>query len=130
MSSTASEVDISNMALGWLGADRITSLDDESVEAQLCKLNYPRSRDVVLEDVEWTFAVRRFILSPDPVVPLFNWGKKFLIPTEVLRVLTVERDNIVSINRRIKSMDVRGRYIYDGWIPLGKIKGKIVRMAN
>lgn len=98
MSSTAKVVDICNMALGWIGADTITSLNDDSTTANLCKLNYPRSRDVSLEAREWTFAVKRFTLSPDEEEPEFNWGSQFQIPTEVLRVLTVERESVVSSN--------------------------------
>ena len=98
MSSTASEVDIANMALSWIGADSIASFDDPSTQANLVKLNYPRSRDTVLESREWTFAVERFILAPDSETPIFTWGQRFLIPSEVLRVLTCERDQIVSSN--------------------------------
>ena len=98
MPSTASEVDIANVALGWIGADPITSFDDPSTQAQLIKLHYPRTRDVVLEVREWTFAVKRFVLEPDSEVPLFQWGAQFTIPTEILRVLTVEREQVVSSN--------------------------------
>ena len=98
MSSTVSETEIANMALGWIGADAITSLDDDSVQANLAKLNYPRARDTVLESREWTFAVKRFILNPDATKPVFTWGQRFLIPSEVLRVLTVERDSVVGSN--------------------------------
>ena len=98
MSSTASEVDIANMALSWLGADRITAFDDNTTEANLVNLNYPRSRDTVLESREWTFAVKRMTLTPDGDPPDFDFSQRFLIPAEVLRVLTVDRRNIVSPN--------------------------------
>lgn len=93
MSSTASEVDICNMALGWLGSEGIMSLDDPSTQAILCKLNYPRSRDVTLEAREWTFAVYRIVLTPEIDAPEFQWTKKLLIPTDMLTVLTVDREN-------------------------------------
>lgn len=96
MGSQASEVDICNMALTYVGAQTITSLDDEQERARLCKLHYPRVRDTVLGDREWTFAVKRFTLSPDVTPPLFNWGNRFLIPSEVLRVLSAERESIIS----------------------------------
>jgi hypothetical protein len=91
MSSLSSVVDICNMALGWIGAERITSLADVSEQANLCNLNYAISRDTVLESREWTFAVERFSLNPTGVVPAYDWGYEFVIPTEVLRVLTVDR---------------------------------------
>jgi len=98
MSSLSSVVEICNMALGWIGADRITSLDDNSEQAVLCKLNYATSRDTVLESREWTFAVKRFSLTPTGVTPEFNWGNAFSLPTEILRVISVERESVVGSN--------------------------------
>jgi len=86
------------MGLGWIGADRITSLDDDSTQANLCKLNYETIRDTVLESREWTFAVKRFTLLPTGETPEFNWGQAFELPTEVLRVLSVERESVVGSN--------------------------------
>jgi hypothetical protein len=84
-----STVDICNQALGWLGADPITSLDDSSKEAQLCKENFANLRDTVLEEREWTFAVRRFRLSPMVKKPVYGYAEQFLLPPEVLRVLNI-----------------------------------------
>lgn len=98
MSSLQSEVAICNMGLSWLGADRITSLDDESEQANLCKLNYATIRDTVLEAREWTFAVKRFTILPTGDTPEFNWSQEYNLPTEVLRALTVERKSVVGSN--------------------------------
>lgn len=49
-------VAICNRALGWIGANRITTLDDESAEASLCQDSFDL---VVLEALEaraWSFA--------------------------------------------------------------------------
>lgn len=54
-----SEVSICNQALGWLGQTSISSLDDTSRTAQLCKQNYAPLRDAVLESRAWTFATYR-----------------------------------------------------------------------
>ncbi len=87
----SSPVAICNIALGWLGGDLIISLDDETVEAKLCKANYEPLRDAVLEEREWTFAVKR--LEPVELTesPLYGYDKAFQIPTEVIRVLQVSR---------------------------------------
>jgi len=84
-----SPVEICNLALGWLGADLIISLNDNSVEAKLCKANYALLRDAVLEEREWTFAVKR--LEPVELVdtPIYGYSKAFQIPPEVIRVLQV-----------------------------------------
>lgn len=85
----ASQVSICNQALGWLGANLITSLDDDNREAQLCKTNYPDIRDAVLEEREWTFCVRRIMLSPTVVEPVYGYTNQFLLPPDVIRILNV-----------------------------------------
>lgn len=85
----ASQVSICNQALGWLGANLITSLNDDNREAQLCKTNYPDIRNAVLEEREWTFAVRRIELAPLVVEPIYGYTNQFLIPPNVIRILNV-----------------------------------------
>jgi len=119
MGTLASEVDICNMALGWIGADRITSLDDDSTQANLCKLNYPRSRDAVLETRQWQFALRREELAPDPVPPAYYWGQRFQVPTDVLRVISVDQpassgsDELISgiVHPEQIPWEIQGNYI-------------------
>lgn len=56
---STSEVSICNKALQLLGEDGITSLDDRTNKAELCKLNYPTLRDAVIEARMWRFALIR-----------------------------------------------------------------------
>ena len=84
-----SPVAICNLALGWVGGDLITSLDDNSKEAKLCKANYELLRDAVLEEREWTFAVKRMRLVRVTDEPVYGWSAAFQIPPEVLRVLQI-----------------------------------------
>lgn len=93
-----SEVAICNIALSWLGGDLIISLDDPSVEAKLCKANYVPLRDAVLEEREWTFAVKRMELPALASGPLYGFDKAFQIPPEVIRILQVSRagDDVTS----------------------------------
>jgi len=86
-----SEVAICNQALGWLGGDLIISLNDDTVEAKLCKANYEPLRDTVLEEREWTFAVKRLELVELADSPLYGFDKAFQIPPEVIRVLQASR---------------------------------------
>ena len=55
----SSEVALCNLALSHLGQGGISSLDENSTEAELCKLTYPVARDAVLRDHPWNFAMRR-----------------------------------------------------------------------
>ena len=63
----------------------MTSVDDDiSTEAKLCRANYDLSRQAVLEEREWTFAVKRAQLTPLSEEPLFGYNYKFLLPPDLL----------------------------------------------
>lgn len=79
-----SSTEICNLALSWLAGNRITSLDDESDEARLCKANYALSRRAVLEEQEWTFGVKRAQLPALAEPPLFGYSFQFLLPPDLL----------------------------------------------
>jgi len=83
-------VAICNLSISWLAGNPITSIDDQSVEAGLCKANYDVSRDSVLEDGNWTFATKYWELAPLATSPIIGDGKLFKLPAECLRVLEVD----------------------------------------
>ena len=83
----ASEVDICNQALSWLGANQIITLADGTTESIICKAKYAPLRDDVLEKVPWTFAIVRLQLAADVSVPAFGYANKFILPKTVLSVL-------------------------------------------
>lgn len=84
------QVAIANLALGWLGAARITNFNDPSRPAQLIATNFEAIRDALLEDRDWSFATERMALQPDPVPPPFGFGARFQIPSRVLRVISAD----------------------------------------
>lgn len=102
-----SEVAICNIALGWLGGDLIISLNDESVEAKLCKANYIPLRDAVLEEREWTFAVKRIEPAGLQDTPLYGFDKAFQIPPSVIRVLQVTRAGEDVVQAGVSNTGVR-----------------------
>ena len=95
-----SDTSVCNAALGLLGAEGITSLEDDvSTTADLCRLFFPQARDAVLRSYPWNFAVRRRnagapLSSTDPRAPAYEWTYGFLLPTDTdnycLRVLDTE----------------------------------------
>jgi len=88
------EVSICNQAISWLGGNRIISLDDGTVEANLCKDNYAHLRDVVLEAKAWTFAVKRIKFARLSEDPLYGFVAAFAIPPDILTVLQVSGANV------------------------------------
>jgi hypothetical protein len=87
-----SEVGICNLALGWLGANLITSLDDDSEEARLCDANYEAARDATLEDRNWVFATTRRTLTPLAAAPDFGYSNAFQLPSDCIRVVQADSD--------------------------------------
>ena len=87
-----SEVGICNLALGWLGANLITSFTDDSEEARLCNANYEAARDVTLEDRNWTFATSRRTLTPLSADPNIGNSNAFQLPPDCVRVAQADSD--------------------------------------
>jgi hypothetical protein len=85
-------VSICRIALSWLGANPIISLEvteDDSLEAQLCKDNYEGARDAVLEEADWTFAMAEARITALVNGPLWLDGNFFQLPSDCLRVVDV-----------------------------------------
>jgi len=73
-----------------LGEKAITSIDEDSNNAQQLKIHYQIARDACLEAHEWSFAIQRFVPSPLSTAPVYGAAFQFPVPPEILRVLTVE----------------------------------------
>ena len=85
----SSKTEICNLALGWLGGKRLTDVEsDPSLDARLCNANYDLSRTAVLEEREWSFATKRVALTPLSTPPKFGYDYQFLLPSDLLMVLS------------------------------------------
>lgn len=91
-----SEISICNQALALLAIPPIISFEDGTTASGLCSRLYAPMRNHVLEERAWTFATDRDTLLPDTTAPDWGYEKRFLIPTEWLRILSVT--DIVPIN--------------------------------
>lgn len=98
------EIDICNKAILRCGGNPVSSstgfaadLDDSSLEAKLCKLNYALIRDVVTEDRVWSFALKRVILdTPETTPPVFGYDQQFVKPSDALNIWRVHYDYYTS----------------------------------
>jgi len=86
----ASVVDICNRALDKLGYGSITSLDDGTKAANLCNRAWPLTRDQVLRDHPWNFAIKRTITSPVVLPPDWGFAYQHPLPADLLRLLDVK----------------------------------------
>lgn len=109
----ATPVQIANLALSWMGQRSINSLNDNQNEAIVMNANYELSRDKVLADAAWTFAIERQVLAPVADELAFGGGNKFLIPNDVLRVHRVYKASNMSQSSNFIAADWarEGKYV-------------------
>lgn len=88
----ASKVSICNQALSRLGADSITSLTDNTIEAKACNLIYDDIADEVILEGDWTAAIQRASLAKTANTPTFGYTNEFQLPVSpfCLKVLNVD----------------------------------------
>ena len=85
----ASKVGIANLALTILGADRITSLEDNNENARRLTAIYDDCLEDVLRSHPWNFAITRQQLAQLVTVPAFGYSHEYQIPGDCLRVIEV-----------------------------------------
>lgn len=88
----ASEVDICNLALSYLGDEAtVSSINppEASMQAEHCQRFYPIARNAVLELHPFGFATRRAALVQVAGDPPTSWAYQYALPNKCLRALTV-----------------------------------------
>lgn len=90
----ASKISIVNMALVKLGADPLTSLEEDNDRAVLAEQLYESTRDAVLEAAPWRFATKRVELAKSATDPAFGFDSQFALPSDSLRILETDNNRI------------------------------------
>lgn len=86
--------DISNLALDLLKEAPITSIDEPRAIAMWCKRNFDVTRDALIEEADWNFALKRVKLPEDTAKPAFGWQHQFTLPADCLRVLPLTNSGL------------------------------------
>lgn len=103
----ASEVEICNRALQKVGAKRITSLTENSVNARACNVAYSVLRDAELRAHPWNFAIARAELAADATDPDWGRAKSYTLPADFLRLI----DDYPEDNSLTKDWQIEGNKI-------------------
>lgn len=100
----ASKVEICNLALARVGANRITSLTDNLEEARLCNLMYPTIADEVMAEGPWSRTLARASLAATSNTPTYGYDNEFQLPTVpvLLRVLSINESIPGNVDYRIE----------------------------
>lgn len=88
-----SEVSIINKALSYLGANRITSLSDKTLEAESASNLYDDSLRSVLAECDWRFAIKRARLNKVEKTPVWGEGNYFQLPSDFIELFGVNNNN-------------------------------------
>lgn len=98
----ASQVEICNLAMTVLGADRITALTDNTENARRLTAIYDSCLEDVLRAHPWNFTITRLKLSLLGSTPAFGYSYEFQLPSDCLRVVEVSDGNNVLTDFKIE----------------------------
>lgn len=100
-----SKLEIANKALGILGANQLTTWEDETLEGEAVRKMYQPALNSVLTETDWTFAIKRALL---PLVeekkPAWGEGNYFELPADMIK--------IVDVMNRFRPWRREGNYIF------------------
>lgn len=89
-----SAVDVCNSALQKCGQTRIMSLTDDTPKARACSLAFDSNRRAELRKRNWSFSIKRATLGPDATSPVFGYAYSFQLPSDCLRVILPDDQNL------------------------------------
>lgn len=89
--STASQIDIYNMALGFIGTRTVSSVNDRTPETIQCNLYWDRARRAALRDYPYPFAQTRVELTEKTLPTGYeSWQYCYAFPSNALKVSRVD----------------------------------------
>lgn len=103
----ASNVEIANRALQKLGASRIASLTEDSVNGRAINACFDVLRQAELRKHPWNFAIKRAQLAANVTDPLFTRSTSFALPSDFIRLLAPDPE----VNYNDLDWQIEGRNI-------------------
>lgn len=104
-----------NKSLGLVGAYQIMEGDATSKQAVICIRYYTDALKETIASHPWNFAKKRVILYEDTDRPIFGYDRKYDLPADSLRILTVDDSLGSDVSRKqagIHAWEVEGDYIF------------------
>lgn len=89
MPSQSSEIAIYNMALDLLEEEAAVDPQDDRAPVRWLNRNYAPTRDSLLRQHPWNFAIRRIALPELQDRPAFGWRHQYQMPADTLRILPI-----------------------------------------
>lgn len=100
----ASIIDICNLALSRLSASRITSLNDNTIEAKTLNAIYNQVAENVMGMGPWTSVVKRATLAQLTTVPEYQFNYMYQLPTnpKCIKLLRINEQKLGNIEFSIE----------------------------
>ena len=109
------KVDIANQALSLIGADSITSFEENTSTARRMKTVYDTSRKALLRLHPFQCSTKRIQLNPISKQPEFGYTYQFQLPDDLIRIIntnteeySVETDKLLSDQQTLNLV-----YVFD-----------------
>ena len=88
------KINIVNRALGFLGAEFISSLTEDTKSARFANELFDDTRDAVFRMHPWNCCIKRAALSLTGNTPAFYFSSEFQLPADWLRIVRPEDDSL------------------------------------
>ena len=92
-----------------MGKSPINSFQESGDLARLCSNLYATERDSLLRENDWNCAIKRDLLAPVADSPPFGFASQFALPSDFLRMVSIDDYRIGSPNCR--DFRIEGRRI-------------------
>ena len=89
------KTDIANQALSLIGADSITSFEEQTSTARRMKTVYDTSRKALLRLHPFQCATKRIKLTPLLVCPEFGYAYQYQLPDDLIRIINTNTEDYV-----------------------------------
>ncbi|QDX16417.1 hypothetical protein C6W84_17049 (plasmid) [Acinetobacter baumannii] len=109
------KTDIANQALLMIGADSITSFEENTMTARRMRSVYDSSRKALLRLHPFQCATKRIKLAPLFVKPEFEYSYQYQLPDDLIRIINANtEDYVVEADRLLSnSNQLNLVYVYD-----------------
>ena len=87
-----SNIELCSKALNKIGANSITSFNDDTVESEICESIYLTLKQKLLSLYSWSFAIKTAQLLQDNNVQRYDYNFAYILPNDFLRAIKISSD--------------------------------------
>lgn len=128
------DIDVANIALGYLGEQRISSFTENTREARAALLHYDQTLTELMEGRRWASGRKRARLTRLSAAPDFGWYYYHQLPADCIRVLDVvqlpEDVSFTATPRNIQQFEIEDDLLLTNFPATGLVYVREVTAAD